>query len=647
MKENLTKLFVLVLLVIGLVGCIAPEEEDKVPALSLVSDNYILYVGDEKEIEYYVDNLEEFELNYEISNNNVIKVENEKLIALSAGDATMKVSIKGYDDINQTATVKVIQNGSPAHIEMLDWVKREIGEELFEVKLFPTTHPTYATAKISYVSSDESVLSNRGLIFPKDYDEEISIKISVDYNGEIVSTNHVVNVVGNIPNNIAKDFLGQFYQVITNDVEINYFTTKYPDATITFKSGNEDILTSTGKYIKPDNDVNFNVYAKIEIPSVSYVREYSKNVTGRGMSAAEKALIVRDNVIEELNLSSHQISTATNLDLPFTEEKYNGVLTWVSSNPDVIGNDGKLTQPLLNTMVELRGTLQLDNGRSTFSIELEVLGRESKDKWSDIEEYLNFYIFEDEIQTLKYSVMGTQPSYIKNNDGYVLFYQNTDLEVTEDLLPADHPFRPGSPMTVKYITIHDTAGNGAGADAAMHSRFIHSTNRTASSWHYTIDDHSLYHHVPNNEVAWHAGDGSGQGNRASIGIETCTNSDGDYDVVILRTAKLVAKLLDDNGLSLYHVRQHFNWSGKNCPQVIRGSNRWGEVIDLIGRELYARQNLSDVKFEWKSLSPTILNDNGMVFAHPGPETEISYQVTVTYNDVVKTYTHTSTLQAKK
>lgn len=647
MKENLTKLIVFVLLVIGLVGCIAPEEEVKDPVLSLVSDNYILYVGDEKEIEYYVDYLEEFELNYEVSNNNIIKVENGKLIALTAGDATLKVSIKGYDDINQTATVKVIQNGSPAHVEILDWVKREIGEELFEVKLFPTTHPTYTTAKISYETSDKNVLSNRGLIFPKDYDEEIMVKISVDYNGEVVTTNHIVNVVGNIPNNIAKDFLGQFYQVITNDVEINYFASKYPDVTITFKSGNEDVLSNTGKFTKPDNDVNFNVFATIEIPSIGYVREYSKNVTGRGMSAAEKALIVKDNIIEELNLGSHQISTATDLDLPFTEEKYNGTLTWVSSNPSVIANDGKLTQPLLNTMVELRGTLQLDNGRSSFTIELEVIGREGGDKWEDIEEFLNYYIFQDEIETLKYTVMGTQPSYTKNNDGYVLFYQNKDLEVTEDLLPIDHPFRPKTPMTVKYITIHDTAGNGEGADAAMHSRFIHSTNRAASSWHYTIDDHSLYQHIPNNEIAWHAGDGSGPGNRASIGIETCTNSDGDYDIVILRTAKLVAKLLDDYGLSLYHVRQHFNWSGKNCPQVIRGSNRWGEVIDLIGRELYARQNLSDVKFEWKSLSPTILNDNGIVFAHPGPETEISYQVTVTYNDVVKTYTHTSTVQARK
>ena len=133
----------------------------------------------------------------------------------------------------------------------------------------------------------------------------------------------------------------------------------------------------------------------------------------------------------------------------------------------------------------------------------------------------------------------------------------------------------------------------------------------------------------------------------SIGIETCTNPDSDYDVVLLRTAKLVAMLLDEFDLTLYHVRQHRHWSGKNCPQVILANNRWQEVIDLIAVELFGQQNLSDVTFEWESLNKDIMNDQGIVINHPGNETEVSYKVTVTYNGESRVFTHTSLLQAKK
>lgn len=648
-KERIFKLLLMLLIAIGIVGCNNIEEEPKEPILYLVSDNYIMYIGDEKEIIYYVDNLYDFEIKFESSDEEVFIIVDEKIKAIGTGTATLKVSIVGYEDIFEEASVRIVEEGSgvtETHNIILNWAKESIGTDLFEAKLFPTKHNTYQDAKITYKSSKPEVLSDRGLLFPEDYDIDVTVTITVDYNGVEKSIDHKVTVVGKIPSTIATEFFAQFYSTINGNVNINYLKDKYPDAKITFRSGNEKVLSNKGVFTKPEKDAFFSIYATIEIPSIGYSREFSKAIKGLGLSVSEKAQIVKEDIINKLGIEDGLIDS--DLNLPLSEERYDGTISWISNYPEIIGSDGKLYRPLLNTMIELKGSIQFDNGVSTFILKLEVVGRDpSNNKWADIEEFLNIYIFKEEIKTLKYSVMGVDPSYTAYNDGYVLFYQNSDIEVIEDILPASHNGRPRTLREVKYVTIHDTANNREGADAEMHNTYLKNSTST-TSWHYTIDDNKLYHHIPNNEIAWHAGDGgSGPGNRNSIGIETCTNLGVDYDLVMRRTAKLVAQLLDEHNLSVKSVKQHYDWTGKNCPQVIRGSNRWGELIELISLEFYGRQNLKGVEFEWKSLSPTILDDTGKVFNHPGPATQVSFEVKVTYNNETRTYTHTANLQAKK
>lgn len=645
-------LFVLFFVFVGLIGCNDPvvdddnnDNEQKEPTLFLTSDNFILNAGDKKEIEYFVDNLDNYVLKYTVTDDSIISVENGSVTALKPGNATVRVTLVGYEDIFGEVKVTVIGTVEPPkpHDSIIDWVKLQIGTELVEARIFPKNYSAYPGATISYESSDVTLVDNMGLLYAREYDEFATITISVDYEGEVVTDEHDVIVIGSVPGNIAKEFLNQFPEFVTNDLVINDLKGKYPNATITFTTSNEEVLGTDGKLNKPENDVQVVITATLVLASEGYIRDFTKTVTVRGLVIHEKAAIVRDTIINDLNLTNYRITE--DIELPFEETRFNGTLSWSSTDLDILSSTGKVTLPLVNTMVVLIGELSVNGTSSQFRIELEIMGKENDNTWENVEEFLNFYIFQDEIETMKYRVMGVAPEYIAYNNGYVLFYQNQDLEVIESLLPVDHAFRPGRRMDVKWVTIHDTAGNGPGADAAMHDKFIHNEDRAASSWHYTIDDHELYQHIPLNEVAWHAGEAVG--NNTSIGIETCTHVGVDYDLVMRRTAKLVAKLLDDHGLTLYNVRQHNHWSGKNCPQVIRAANRWGEIIDLIGLELYGRQHLSDVTFEWKSLSPDILDDTGKVINHPGGETEVSYQVTATYNGVSKVFTNTAVLQAKK
>jgi hypothetical protein len=107
-----------------------------------------------------------------------------------------------------------------------------------------------------------------------------------------------------------------------------------------------------------------------------------------------------------------------------------------------------------------------------------------------------------------------------------------------------------------------------GSNARGHAAWLN-TEGTTVSWHYTVDDTETVQHLPETEDGFHAGDGSGNGNRNSIGIEMCVNSDGDFPTTIKRTQQLVADICQRRGIPLSHVVQHNNWSGKNCPSQIR------------------------------------------------------------------------------
>ncbi len=146
------------------------------------------------------------------------------------------------------------------------------------------------------------------------------------------------------------------------------------------------------------------------------------------------------------------------------------------------------------------------------------------------------------------------------------------MEIIQDFIPAGRGNRPGYAMTPAFVTIHDTANENRGADAVMHGKYLKGDSAATApvSWHFTVDDKQIVQHLPLTENGWHAGDGGeGPGNRTSIGIEICENSDGDRAKAEANAAQLVADLLRRFNLGLEAVVQHNHWSGKNCPRVLR------------------------------------------------------------------------------
>jgi N-acetylmuramoyl-L-alanine amidase len=182
-----------------------------------------------------------------------------------------------------------------------------------------------------------------------------------------------------------------------------------------------------------------------------------------------------------------------------------------------------------------------------------------------------------------------------------------ELGATQDIIPPDKCGRPlHRPMRPTFITIHSTDNTSRSANALNHALAMNkglrgSHNRTGFlTWHFTVDDHSIYQTLPTNETGEHA-DYEGQGNRSSIGIEMCVNRGNNLDITIDRTAQLTARLMRQYNIPLDHVVPHMHWrmiryddgrdlGFKQCPRILLDGGRlgpkWNAFIAKVS--LYAR-----------------------------------------------------------
>lgn len=162
------------------------------------------------------------------------------------------------------------------------------------------------------------------------------------------------------------------------------------------------------------------------------------------------------------------------------------------------------------------------------------------------------------------------------------------IKVYTDILPKGIPGRPAKKREIKYIIIHETDNERSSADAKAHNHYLHNIAKTKKlSWHYTVDDSRIYHHLPDNEISFNAGDGQAKngGNVNGIGIEMCVNKGGDYEKTLGNTSSLVAFLINEYELSINDVKKHQDFSGKTCPARLINDARWDEFLSMIKDEL--------------------------------------------------------------
>ena len=307
----------------------------------------------------------------------------------------------------------------------------------------------------------------------------------------------------------------------------------------------------------------------------------------------------------------------------------------------------------------------------------------------------------------------------------VIGYLFEDLPITENIAPLSNSNRPGIVRQKYYITVHDTGDVDYSAkdwSDTVYNEFNEMTGQKyEASYNYVMDNKDVYHNIPDNEVSYHAGDGSqeyaeyatgvygtnkypeititadgyyaidgvkssivaptnngkilttadindagircvikegqyylgktwysstykkisnGGGNRNSIGIESCITEGDDIYYTWQRLAKLCAKLMDENNLTVDDIVPHHYFSGKHCPQTMREAGMWEHFKNLCQIEYDILQFIQagyEVSFVSNNLE--YVNNSGRVIKTSNSLQNVTYTITVSKDG----YTHSITL----
>jgi len=160
------------------------------------------------------------------------------------------------------------------------------------------------------------------------------------------------------------------------------------------------------------------------------------------------------------------------------------------------------------------------------------------------------------------------------------------IQVHTKLVESGNIARTEKKRKIKYIVVHETANTSNGATAKSHAEYLSKNNKTTTAWHYTVDDKEIYHHIPDDEIAYHAA--TEKGNLYGIGIELCVNKDGSFERTFDNATKLVAYLLNEYDLTTKSIKTHNEFSGKDCPHNILKEDRMNEFIKKV--EGYMKEN---------------------------------------------------------
>ena len=118
-------------------------------------------------------------------------------------------------------------------------------------------------------------------------------------------------------------------------------------------------------------------------------------------------------------------------------------------------------------------------------------------------------------------------------------------------------------------TIHNTGNNAS----ALNERNNLQNNGGSTSFHSVVDDKEVVRCIPFDVGANHAG--TPAGNTSSISLEICEGAmEKNFDKTWANTVEVIAHDLTKLGWGVDRLRQHYHWSGKNCPRYIREHGLW-------------------------------------------------------------------------
>lgn len=604
----------------------------------------------------------EVDLIWSSSDQSILMVFGNEITAKKEGTATVTVTDQ-ISGISASLTVEVVKKIEPLEEKkdlesMLQWAIETLGKEGYDEVELPTKHPNFDCTYTWSSEDTDKFDPESGLLGLYETDCSVNITCVASFEGEKLEKTYPFTVLGYAAFDIADEFMSQFKaNKLFYDMNLQTKFDSFGGAVVTWESSNQNIFSNEGKVNKPLYETEISIIFTVSIPSLNVERLFKETLYAQPLTISEKSELVREWI--SLNVAKNGYLYKDTI-LPKYIEDYKCDLSWFNESGTELKLDFSASNPILGDGVN--ATINVFDGiySNNIVMSFKTITEEITDQWEKIKLFTDT-IASSALTSYKYNLVTWQSV----EKGYIPFYNSVDSTILVDILPYTYGLvRTGIPKkSTEYIVIHDTGSPGKGGDAAAHNKYIKNINNdpntSSKSWHFTIGNDGIIQHLPLDEVGWHAGDGStvfgdvwssggyddriGGGNRNGIGIESCIDEGCDYTYTMRIMAKLVAELLLQYNLGFDRIKQHWNFSGKNCPQVMRGANRWNEFIYLVKLEYYAKTELKGVKFEWTSLTPEIMDNTGKVLNQIAIGTTVSYKVKVTYNGEVKEFTYQSTM----
>jgi hypothetical protein len=522
--------------------------------------------------------------------------------------------------------------------EQLTTIMPTEAEELGLIGLPETIDQT--TATIAWISSNTRRITDAGEVIQiGESDLNVTLTAVVTINDQVRTSNYVVKVLADKEYlfKVAEEYLRYYLKSSTNrDFKLYDRYPSYPSS-VTYVSSHPEVLGHDGTYTKTSFDTTVDLTVSITMRNET--RSFIHKVYVIGPTDAEKVQAIGDWAIDYIN--NAPLGSVT--ELPTTHPQHKGTIDWFSNDVGVIEKNRLLIQPMVSRIVDISINIRVNFQTLTVNYRLDQAGNANLTEEQLLDEWIIrnlsgeitsvYNLFDGKgIEVRQVLLQPTAPFYTNITPGLMRAVPQSTL---------DSLFYPGyqmpNPENILWIVIHETGNRNNGAGALAHSNLqVNRSNNgfgsdATASWHYTVDDKYVYQNIPDHRRAIHAGDGSnpGTGNSNGIGIEMAINGDGNYEASLRNYAKLVAQLMYRYNLTFANVKQHNHFSsyGKNCPEIMRNTNRWFEFLDMVAFEYRAIELLDGVTVSW------VLSNNNFV-SQWHSETTLLYVSNRPTNDVV-------------
>lgn len=593
-----------------------------------------------------------------------------------------------------------------------EWVTQNVGCYITENLVLPTTHPELG-GTITWSSTDTDILTDDGKIVERGTRAQVcDLAFIIDLNGQLDSDYLSIHVSPITLEEAVEKFEKGLPSKMEGSKKV-YFISRditipsdyYGIIQVDVDSSNKEIFTNEGKYIKPLADTSLTLKVEFSDSYNKINREYEMSVLGK------TNLEVIQEGIDWLDANFVDMLLTEETGLP-TQAGNGCTITWKSTNNEVVDSEGHVKEYIFPRYVSLTAKVSNDGDFKTKDYFCKVKAFDSS-KMSDDEKLAKFIEAITPSTLYKMSFEGGYGTNITQSSGILCFFGDASLPViTREIIATNLGNKPNeNRVSTNLITVHDTGNAKPGADAKMHSNYINNGSGGAeTSWHYSVGDDAIYQQIEDDEIAWHAGDGSrtfklidtgvkatakmplmtfssdgyfvfggvkssikvpsnaknyrtgpygiytviGEngnywmnnayyndtygyicnqgGNRNSVSMETCIDQGSDYVATFYNIARLVTRLIRKYNLTPDEVMQHNNFSGKDCPTVIRATNHWADLKDLISTMQYGLDTFGDYKFTWTVKDSTMINPDGLIKIKAGIGDKLEYSVKVTKNN---------------